>query len=60
VKSQRSALREEDLTVWELDILRHIALGWWNHEIGEALHISSETVETQSANILSRLCAGSA
>jgi two-component system, NarL family, response regulator LiaR len=51
----RTVVNEEDLTARELDVLRHIALGRSNHEIGEALHISNETVKTHVGNILSKL-----
>jgi len=44
-----------DLSGRELDILRLIALGHTNTEIGEQLHLSVRTVETHRAHILRKL-----
>ena len=53
--SNRTILTEEALTPRELDVLQHLALGRSNQEIGEALHISNETVKTHVGNVLSKL-----
>jgi NarL family two-component system response regulator LiaR len=45
----------QELTDLELDVLRRLAEGGTNKEIGEALSISDETVETHIGNILSKL-----
>jgi NarL family two-component system response regulator LiaR len=53
--------REEDvnpfneLTDRELDVLRQIAAGKNNHEIGETLYISEKTVKSHITNILNKL-----
>jgi NarL family two-component system response regulator LiaR len=46
---------EEDLTERELTVLRQLAHGRTNREIGDALFISEETVKTHLGNILSKL-----
>lgn len=53
--SNRTITSEDTLTSRELDVLRHLALGRSNQEIGEALHISNETVKTHVGNVLSKL-----
>src|SRR3954469_19356176 len=45
----------DDLTARELDVLRLIALGHTNTEIGEQLHLSVRTVETHRAHIQQKL-----
>jgi DNA-binding NarL/FixJ family response regulator len=45
----------DDLTARELDVLRQLALGRSNKEIGDALHISDETVKTHVGHVLSKL-----
>jgi NarL family two-component system response regulator LiaR len=45
----------QELTDRELDVLRRLARGETNREIGEALHIGEETVKTHVGNILSKL-----
>ncbi len=44
-----------ELTDRELDVLRQIAAGKSNHEIGEALYISEKTVKSHITNILNKL-----
>ncbi len=46
---------EEQLTIRERDVLRHVALGRSNHEIASALHIGDETVKTHVGNLLAKL-----
>jgi DNA-binding NarL/FixJ family response regulator len=45
----------EALTSREQDVLRLIALGYTNSEIGEALHISVRTVEGHRANLSDKI-----
>jgi two-component system, NarL family, response regulator NreC len=45
----------DDLTERELDVLRLIALGHTNNEIGERLHISTRTTEMHRASIMRKL-----
>lgn len=45
----------ESLTERELDVLRLVALGQSNRQIGKALHISEATVRTHVSNILAKL-----
>lgn len=45
----------DDLSEREKDVLRQLAHGRTNREIGEALHVSEETVKTHVGNILSKL-----
>lgn len=51
----RTVIQNDDLTAREIDVLRQLALGRSNQEIGEALHISCETVKSHVGNILSKL-----
>ncbi len=53
-------LRQSDsalsaLTTRELEIMRHLAEGKPNREIGKILHISTRTVDTHRSNILKKL-----
>jgi two-component system, NarL family, response regulator NreC len=45
----------DDLSARGVDVLRLIALGNTNAEIGEQLHLSVRTVETHRAHILQKL-----
>jgi two-component system response regulator NreC len=45
----------DDLTAREVEILRLIALGHTNNEIGSQLHLSTRTVETHRAHIQQKL-----
>lgn len=45
----------DDLTVREIEVLRHLALGRSNKEIANALSITEETVKTHVGNVLSKL-----
>jgi len=57
VGRQLAAAREgpDDLTPRERDVLRQLALGLSNRDIGHALSISEETVKTHVASLLSKL-----
>jgi DNA-binding NarL/FixJ family response regulator len=46
---------QDDLSARELDVLRQVALGRSNKEIGDALRISDETVKTHVGHVLSKL-----
>jgi len=51
----RGEVRGEKPTEREAEVLRHIALGYSNREIGEKLNISIKTVEAHKANALKKL-----
>ena len=46
---------EDDLTAREVDVLRHVASGNRNREIGERLFISEETVKVHIKHIMEKL-----
>jgi DNA-binding NarL/FixJ family response regulator len=46
---------DERLTARETEVLLQVAHGRTNREIGQALHISEETVKTHVANVLAKL-----
>jgi two-component system response regulator NreC len=46
----------DDLTEREVEVLRLIALGHTNNEIGAQLYLSTRTVETHRAHIQHKLC----
>jgi DNA-binding NarL/FixJ family response regulator len=46
---------QEDLTERELDVLRLLARGWENHQIGAALQISERTVRFHLRNIYDKI-----
>ena len=48
-------LSDESLTERERDVLRHVAGGYRNREIGEKLHISEETVKVHLKHIMEKL-----
>lgn len=54
-RRDRSDSKEVPLTNRELQVLRHIALGLSNKEIGVSLNISVETVKEHVQNILRKL-----
>lgn len=54
-RKDRSDSRDVPLTNRELQVLRHIALGLSNREIGTSLGISVETVKEHVQNILRKL-----
>ena len=54
-RKDRADSREVPLTNRELQVLRHIALGLSNREIGNSLGISVETVKEHVQNILRKL-----
>jgi DNA-binding NarL/FixJ family response regulator len=45
----------DDLTPRERDVLRQLALGRSNKDIGEALFIAEETVKTHVGHVLAKL-----
>jgi two-component system response regulator NreC len=45
----------DDLSAREVEVLRLIALGHTNHEIGEQLFLSTRTVETHRSHIQQKL-----
>jgi len=55
VGRQLAAAAPDDLTPRERDVLRQLALGLSNRDIGQALSISEETVKTHVASLLSKL-----
>lgn len=58
VRTYRAGAMPEGLTERELDVLRAVARGKSNKEIGEALGISTNTVQVHLRNIFSRLGVG--
>ena len=54
-RKDRADSKEIPLTNRELQVLRHIALGLSNKEIGTSLSISVETVKEHVQNILRKL-----
>jgi NarL family two-component system response regulator LiaR len=46
---------EEPLTEREMDVLKWIAQGFSNREIGDQLHLSERTVGKHTSNILGKL-----
>jgi two-component system response regulator NreC len=45
----------DSLTEREAQVLRLVALGFTNEEIGEQLHLSKRTIEVHRANLMSKL-----
>ncbi|GIW97324.1 MAG: DNA-binding response regulator [Pirellulaceae bacterium] len=54
-RKDRSDTKDVPLTNRELQVLRHVALGLSNKEIGSSLNISVETVKEHVQNILRKL-----
>lgn len=54
-RNQPDQEESQELTDREKSILRHIALGYTNKEIGEKLYISAHTVVTHRKNITKKL-----
>jgi DNA-binding NarL/FixJ family response regulator len=50
-------LGEESLSQRELEVLRHVAEGNRNRDIGELLHISEETVKVHLKHVMEKLAA---
>lgn len=44
-----------DLSQREIEVLRHLALGYTNRQIADALHLSVKTVETYKARLMEKL-----
>lgn len=58
LRRNQAPLRDERLgrlTSRELDILRHLALGWTNREIALALFLSEKTVKNHVTKVLAKL-----
>jgi two-component system response regulator NreC len=55
VAAEPATGRPDDLSARELDVLRLIALGHTNAEIGRQLHLSSRTVESHRSHIQQKL-----
>jgi two-component system, NarL family, response regulator NreC len=53
--SSKSGIKEEPLTVREVDVLKLIVDGYTNRQIGEELSISVRTVEGHRSNIYEKL-----
>jgi two-component system response regulator NreC len=45
----------DSLTEREAQVLRLVALGFTNEEIGDQLHLSKRTIEVHRANLMSKL-----
>lgn len=52
---QKPDNENQELSKREVEVLRHIALGYTNKETGEKLFISTKTVDTHRSNILQKL-----
>jgi DNA-binding NarL/FixJ family response regulator len=55
MREVRAPESPESLTERETDVLRLLAQGQSNKEIGRSLHIGEKTVKTHVSNILSKL-----
>ena len=51
----RDAAAARDLTPRELEILRHVARGWSNREVGDHLGIAEATVRTHVLKVFSKM-----
>jgi len=54
-QSRRGELRQREITVREEEVLRLIAQGYSNKEIGNQLKIAVKTVESHKANLMQKL-----
>ncbi|WP_423129113.1 response regulator transcription factor [Gaoshiqia sp. Z1-71] len=54
-KQKTSPVENGDLTIREKDVIRHIALGFFNKEIADRLNISIHTVISHRKNITEKL-----
>ncbi|MFN7812133.1 MAG: response regulator transcription factor, partial [Planctomycetia bacterium] len=54
-RRQEETVKDLPLTIREVQVLRHIALGLSNREIGLSLDISVETVKEHVQNILRKI-----
>jgi two-component system, NarL family, response regulator LiaR len=50
-----TAQNAESLTAREIEVLRHVARGWTNEDIAQALGVSEVTIRTHVSNILGKL-----
>ncbi|MCG7534627.1 response regulator transcription factor [Pseudoalteromonas sp. OOF1S-7] len=55
LQSYRNNKTDFDLTNREKEIIRHIALGQTNKQIGEALYISAKTVDAHRTRVMKKL-----
>ncbi len=52
---KKEEVKNKDLTKREVEVLKEVAMGKSNKEVGEALFISVKTVETHKSHILDKL-----
>ena len=52
---KRGATRRGDMTPREFEVLRHLADGKTNSDIGKALHLTTKTIESHVSSILGKL-----
>ncbi len=52
---RQATVPADQLTAREAEVLRRVALGWSNRDIGDALCISEETVKSHVAKVLAKL-----
>lgn len=54
-QAEPAATDEPELSAREMDVLRHLALGYTNRQIAETLGLSVKTVETYKARVMDKL-----